>query len=366
MKTIFGKHWLKDLSICLLGCVLSTAAVYNFGVASDFPMTGFTGIAVIFYRLWGLPIGITTFVLNVPVALLCRKRIGRHFFWRSVFCILVSSVLIDYVAPLFPVYTGDRILAAICTGVIGGIGYGIIYMQNSSTGGTDFIVMAIKSVWPHIKLGTLISAADYTVVLLAALIFHDFDGAIYGAIIGFLFGAISDKLLYGLNSGRLALIITDHGKEVADRINEKTERGTTLIPSYGGYTDKPHDLVMCACSVKDIVKVERAVRKADPLSFTVILESHEVLGEGFKAVKIAENEEDAEALANGLDPDAQKALKKVKIAEAKAERQAKAVAAKAEKKARAAAARAEKKAKAEAAKAEKQAKAAMLRETKKR
>ncbi len=68
---------------------------------------------------------------------------------------LLSSFIVDYVAPLFPVYQGDRLLAALCTGVFCGIGYAMIYTRNSSTGGADFIIMAVKALRPHLSMGNI-------------------------------------------------------------------------------------------------------------------------------------------------------------------------------------------------------------------
>ena len=260
MKKLFGEHWIKDTLIEIVGSFLAGIAVYNFAASAEFPMTGFAGLALIFYRLFGLPIGLVTVVLNIPVALICYRVIGRHFFFRSVRCILISSFFTDYVAPLFPMYVGSRMISAICCGLIGGVGYAMIYFRNSSTGGTDFIVMAIKAVRPHIGLGTLIFAVDCGVILLGGLLFRDFEGIVYALIINYLFAIVSDKLLYGMNAGKLALIVTDYGKEVSQQIDALCGRGSTLIDARGAWKEDRRDVVMCACSKKDMLLVEQGVR----------------------------------------------------------------------------------------------------------
>ena len=103
---------LKIIGVELLGSILIAVGIYNFAAASAFPMTGFSGIALIFNRLFALPVGLTIIVLNVPVATLCYKLLGKQFFLRSVRCMVISSIMIDYLAPLFPVYTGSRMLAS--------------------------------------------------------------------------------------------------------------------------------------------------------------------------------------------------------------------------------------------------------------
>ncbi|MEA4893115.1 MAG: YitT family protein [Peptococcaceae bacterium] len=274
----------------LLGGFLVTVGVYNFAVYAKFPMTGFTGLALIAYRLWGLPIGISTIVLNIPVALLCYRLLGRGFFLRSFRAMVLSSLMIDYLGPLLPAYQGSRLLAAICTGVIAGLGFAIIYMQNSSTGGMDFITMSLKSLYPHVSLGKLIFCADAGIVLAGGLIFHDVDGIIYGMIITYLFAVVVDKTMYGVNSGKMALIVTDRGEEVAALIDESSGRGSTLLKAVGGYQKEHKDVVMCACNNKQMYQVQKAVRQKDPGSFIIILESNEVHGEGFRPILLGERE----------------------------------------------------------------------------
>ena len=292
MEKYFGEHWLRDTAVELVGSVLTGIAIYNFAVPAAFPMTGFSGLALILYRLFSLPIGVMTIVLNIPVAILCYRLLGRQFFFKSLRCMVLSSLFIDYVAPLLPLYTGGRLLAAICTGVIGGLGYAMIYITNSSTGGSDFIVMAVKAVRPYVQLGKIIFITDAVIIGLGGLIFKDFDGVIYGLIIDYIYAIVTDKLMYGMNAGKLALVVTDFGKAAADKIDELCGRGTTIIEARGGYRGDHRDVVMCACSTKEMLTVERAVRLIDPNAFTVILESNEVLGEGFKSFRVAQKQED--------------------------------------------------------------------------
>jgi len=292
MKKIFGDHFFIDTLVELLGSALTGVAIYNFAVPALFPMTGFSGLALILYRLFGLPIGVMTIVLNIPVAILCYRLLGRQFFYKSLRCMVLSSLFVDYVAPLLPLYTGGRLLAAICTGVLGGLGYAVIYLRNSSTGGSDFIVMAVKAVRPHVQLGRIIFLTDAVIILLGGVLLRDFDGIIYGLIIDYIYAIVTDKIMYGMNAGKLALVVTDRGKEAADKIDELCGRGTTIIEAKGGYRQDHRDVVMCACSNKEMLSVERAVKLVDPMAFTVILESNEVLGEGFKSFRVAEKKEE--------------------------------------------------------------------------
>lgn len=273
----------------IIGSIFIAAGIYNFAVQAEFPMTGFSGISIILYRFFQVPIGLSTIVLNIPVAFLCYRLLGRKFFLSSIRCMLISSILIDYAAPLFPVYEGSRLLAALCTGVIAGFGYTVIYMQNSSTGGSDFIIMAVKAVRPYLSLGKIAFLSDVGIILAGGILFGDVDGIIYGMIVNFLFAVVVDKLMYGMNSGKMALIVTERGKQISDTIEGCCQRGSTLLKAQGGYQGDEKQVVMCACNNKEMYLVQRAVKEADPDSFLIVLESNEVHGEGFKTISVGES-----------------------------------------------------------------------------
>ena len=128
----------KSLNFLLqtLGCLISAAGIYSFAVAAGIPVTGVAGISAILYRLFGVPMGLSNVLINIPIILCTYKLLGRAFFLRSVYCMILFAISTDYVLPLLPVYQGDRLLATICAGVVGGIGDALIYMNNSSTGGS--------------------------------------------------------------------------------------------------------------------------------------------------------------------------------------------------------------------------------------
>lgn len=282
----FTKKGMKNFGIELLGSLLIAIGIYNFALHANFPMTGFSGISIILYRLFQLPIGITTIILNIPVAFLCYRLLGKGFFFRSMRCMVVSSLMIDWIAPLLPTYDGNRLLAAICTGIFAGFGYAIIYMTNSSTGGADFIIMSVKALKPHISLGKIAFLSDIGIILIGGIIFRDVDGIIYGMIVNYLFSIVVDKVMYGINSGKLAIVVTSIGKEVVEEIEKCCGRGSTIINAQGGYQLDERQMVMCACNNKEMYLVQKAVKEVDPDSFLIILESNEVHGNGFTMAQI--------------------------------------------------------------------------------
>lgn len=283
MKRYHLKEFIVDVLVDITAGMMIAVGVYNFALHADFPVAGFSGIAIILYHLLGLPVGTGTILLNIPVAILCYKFLGRMFFLKSLKSVIITSILTDYVAPLFPVYEGNRLLAALCMGVLCGAGFALIFMRSSSTGGQDFITLSVKKIYPHFSVGSITFALDMvTIVLGSLLVFREVDGFIYGIIVTYLIANVMDRIMYGIYEGKMTLIVTEQGTEVAARIDEYSGRGSTILKGRGSYSGRSKDVVMCACNSKQMYAIKKMVHEIDPKAFTIIMESNEVVGEGFK------------------------------------------------------------------------------------
>ena len=248
-----------DIFVDILGGILAGVGIYSFAASAGFPLAGISGIALIFYRLFGVPIGLGTILLNIPIVLFSYKVLGRRFLLRSLQSIVISSLILDYVVPLFPIYDGNRMLAAVCTGVFSGLGYAVIFMNHSSTGGMDFVSVAIRKKHPYLSLGRIVFVLDVLVVLLGGLVFKDVDATIYGLIITYLLSAVIDKMMYGIDAGKMTLIVTDKGQDVAACIDQYAGRGSTIWKGSGAYSGQEKDVVMCACNNKQMYEIRKKV-----------------------------------------------------------------------------------------------------------
>lgn len=277
------KEFIKDFLADAVGSMLVAIGIYNFAAASEFPVAGISGIAMLFYYFWKLPIGIMTIALNVPIVIFCYRYLGRKFFVKSLQTMVISMFTMDVIAPMLPVYEGDLILSSICMGVFAGFGYAFIYMRDTSTGGMDFVMMAIRKKRPYISFGKMIVVLDFAVVIISGLFMGgDIDKMIYGLVATYILSVVVDKVMYGMDAGKMTLIVTEKGQEVAAKIDELTGRGATLLKGVGSYTKTEKQVVMCACNNKQMHMVQRAVKEVDHASFMVTMESNEVRGEGFK------------------------------------------------------------------------------------
>lgn len=273
-----------DLLCDLAGALLFNIGIYNFAVNAEFAPVGVSGIALILRHLFGLPMGITSIVLNIPIVLVSYRLLGRSFLIRSVKSMVIFALVLDYVVPFFPVYSGNPLYASACTGIFSGLGLTLVYLRNCSTGGTDFLVMAIRKLFPHLTIGQISLVVDAVVIIAGGFVFRNVDAVILGMLSSIVTTMVIDKIIYGLGAGKLVFVVTSHGARVAMKIEEATGRGCTFLQGQGSYSLDEKKVIMCACNNSQVVPIRQAIHETDKEAFLIITDSNEVYGEGFKAI----------------------------------------------------------------------------------
>lgn len=281
-KEILIKQIVLDLIYDIAGSILYAAGIYTFAGNGGFAPGGVSGLALIMNNLWGLPVGTVTLLLNIPLVLISYKTVGKRLLIKSGVTMVISTLFLDLIFPLFPMYSGNRMMAALCSGVFLGAGMALFYIRGSSSGGIDFLTLTIKKKKPHMTIGVITMIIDLTVILLGVPVFGDVDSVLYGLLATFVCTVVIDKILYGIGAGTLAVIVTGKGKETARRIAETVDRGVTSLNAVGAYTGQDRDVLLCACSKAEAYVVRAAVREADEQAFIMFTETSEVFGEGFK------------------------------------------------------------------------------------
>lgn len=275
------KNFLLDLFFDLVGAVCYATGIYTFARSADFAPGGVSGLSLIINHLWGLPIGITSLLLNIPLILISYRIVGKQFLRKTARTMLLCTVFLDIIFPYTPAYSGSQLMAALYAGVFIGIALGLFYMRGTSSGGADFLIITIKRLHPHLSLGAVTMCTDLCVILLGWPVFRHVDAVLYGLITTFVTSLAINKIMYGSSAGALAVIITDKGQEVAEKIGEITGRGSTAIHGIGTYTQQNRDVLLCACSKVQTHVILSTVHDIDDKAFVMMTETREVYGEGF-------------------------------------------------------------------------------------
>ncbi len=276
----FGVNIFYDV----LGSFFLALGIYNFAAQAAFAPGGITGIAIILRHYTGLPIGTLALILNVPIILISLKILGKKFLLRTFQTILVSTLFLDVISPRLPVYKGEPLLAALFAGALAGIGLAIVYSNKSSTGGSDLIIMSLRKLRPHMSLGQITMFIDGIIVICGGIVFKQVDAVLYGFVYSTVLVLIIDKIMFGFISGKMAMIISEKGEEIADQIGKALDRGSTILHGKGAYTHGEIPVIMCACSRSQVPELRKIVKKIDPSALMIVTSYDEVYGEGFMPI----------------------------------------------------------------------------------
>lgn len=264
----------------LLGCLISASAINLFYVPIKLLTGGVTGIAMIVHFIWDLPIGIQTFIYNLPLLIAAYVLLGRQYFCDVIVGTTIFSICLDVTKFLSEQQLVDDVmLSAIFGGVFCGIGYGIVFRNNGSTGGFD-IVGAIVKKYYSFDMGAVIFAFNCMIMAFAAYLFG-MTQALFTLIGMYMSANITDKVIAGINHRKAVLIVSPKAEAIADEIINEVGRGVTFLHGRGAYTQQEREVVFVVVKMTQVAKIKNIVNDVDERAFMIILAANEVMGQGF-------------------------------------------------------------------------------------
>lgn len=276
---------LRDSGLLVLGAIVQAASMVMFLVPGQIASGGVSGLAQVINHYTGLPIGMMVLVMNVPLFVLGWRYLGgRRFFIRTVFTVVLYSVLVDLgrlVIPTGP--TQNSVLNALYGGVVGGLGMGITFLGKGTGGGTDILARVLARL-RGIPLSQSYLFTDALVILLAGLAFS-WEQALYAMIALYISGVAAEVITEGASVVRTALIVSDKPRQVADAILHEMERGVTGLHGEGMYTHQDRTVLYVVISRSEVARLKALIHEIDPEAFVVIGQASEALGEGFRPLK---------------------------------------------------------------------------------
>ncbi len=276
------RDFIFDNIIWVVGGGIYAAAINMFAVPNQIALSGVSGISIVVNFLTGFPVGATNFLINLPLLILAWIFVGHRFVLKTLWVVSIISVELDVLLKYVPAYEGDRLLAAVFCGMISGLGLALILVRGATSGGTDIIGKLVRVKWPHISMGKVILAADAIVVALSAWVFRSYESAMYAAVVIFISTSVIDYVLYGMDNGKLLMIVTEKAVDLSNAIIAETTRGVSIIPVTGAYTGETKNMLLIAVRRNEVSKINKIVRRIDKDAFTIISEVGEILGKGFK------------------------------------------------------------------------------------
>lgn len=272
--------------IITVAIIISAIGWTGFLIPNQMLGGGVTGLSTIIYWITGLPTGISIFALNAILILIAFKSLGRRFAISTIYSVIVTSVVFyilqEYVflAPIIE----DRFLSAVLGAGLNGVACAFIFLEGSSTGGTDVIVIMINK-YRNITLGRLTLFINVAIITCSYFVFRDLELLIYSYVGLMVTSYTMDLTMNGSKQSVQMFIFSHKPNEIADKIGEEVHRGVTMIKGTGWYTKTENNIVMVVVRKTESQRVIRIVKQLDPAAFVSVNTVMGVYGKGFEMMK---------------------------------------------------------------------------------
>jgi len=274
---------LRDYAFITLGALLQAAAIRLFLVPAGLVNGGISGLSQIINHFTGIPIGMMILVGNLPLFLIGWRFLGgRRFTMRTAYAVVAISIFTDVLVFILPKegLTSDLVLNTLYGGVASGIGYGLVYRGQGTSGGSDILARILNN-WKGISISQSYLLTDSLIMFMGGLV-YSWENALYAIVMLYISGVAAEVALEGSNVVRTAVIITVQPEAVTQQILEHMERGVTVLSGKGAYTGSERPVLYCVITRSEVTQLKALVSEIDPNAFIVIGQAHEALGEGFR------------------------------------------------------------------------------------
>jgi uncharacterized membrane-anchored protein YitT (DUF2179 family) len=259
--------------VIISGAILVAVALNIFLIPANVFASGFTGLAQLLSSILPVTTGVLLFVLNIPVAIIGWKKIGKGFTIYSILSVVVTTLTLEMI-PVWS-FSPDILLNAVFGGVIIAIGSGITLKWGASTGGLDIIVL-ILSRYSDRPLGIYFFALNSLIVIASGLLF-DPEKALYTLVTLYVSSRVIDAI-HTRHVKLTALIVTKKAEQLRVAIHEKLSRGITRMPAKGGYTADDKEVLMMVMTRYELYELKEIIQVSDPEAFTNIVETAGIFG----------------------------------------------------------------------------------------
>ena len=242
---------------------------------------GVTGVSIMGAKIFGLPLGVFLFILNLPFIYIGYKQVGRTFALLSVIGIAALSagtVLMHDITPILS--ANDPLLVVASGGILLGVGIGIVLRNGGALDGSEVLAVLVARKIPF-SVGDIILFINVFIFAVAAFV-YDLESALYSAMTYYIAKTVIDIVQVGLENSKSVKVITKHSREIGEAIQARLGRGVTYTKGIGGFSKEETEIINCVITRMEETKMLEIIKEIDPSAFIVISDVAEVRGGSFK------------------------------------------------------------------------------------
>lgn len=302
----------RDYIFITLGMAIYALGFCAFILPQKVVIGGVAGLGTIAYFTLGVPVAVAQYALNLMLLAIAYRVVGKKFVLGTIFGATMISVWVGIFQPLFEGVriTDEPFMNIVIGGILAGIGVGVAFTHNGSSGGTD-IVAAMVSKHTNVSVGRTMLYTDFFIISSSYFIFHKLDLVVYGFIVLALTSYTADMII---NTNRQAVQFTIFSKkwqEIATAINNEAKCGCTVLTGMGWYSKQEVKVLLVMCRKIEAVTISRIIKSIDPLAFTTQANVNGVYGKGFDELKVKmKTPSHAHSEENAIESNSDKAISK--------------------------------------------------------
>lgn len=270
----------------VVGCISMAVGINTFLKPHTIAPGGLSGLSVVLNKVTGISVSTMMLLIGVPLVIFAFKILGAKNSVKTLIGTILFSLIVNITSPLANLgATNDLLLSSISGAILLGIGIGIMFRVDASTGGTDLIALILSKKFPGIKPTKFMICLDAFVVISSGIASQNIEIALYSAIALYVVVKVADAIMEGFDYSKAFFIISNHADDIKSVITRELDRGLTILDGRGGYTNEEKQVLLVVVSKNQEVYLKKLVKTADPSAFIIVSNVHEVLGEGFKKLK---------------------------------------------------------------------------------
>lgn len=277
---------LKETLYVTLGAFILAISVNLIFLPNQIVAGGASGLSIVLNELFGWNVALTLYAINIPLLILCFLLLGKDVGLKTIYGSLINPFFIAITGSLPPL-TNNIFLATLYGGVLTGIGLGLVFRGNASTGGSAIISQIVNKYF-KISLGVSVFVVDGFVIATALFVFTK-DTVLFSLISLFIIGRVIDRVQVGVLRSKNLFIISDKYEAIHQMFIKELDKGVTLLPIEGGYTQKQGKIIMTVIPEKEFMAIKEAILAIDETAFFVALDASEVNGRGFSVKRMMED-----------------------------------------------------------------------------
>ena len=266
----------------LLGCVIAAFALERVLIPVRIMDGGMVGVSMIISQLTPVPLGLLTVLLNMPLVWIGSRRLEKAFLFKTIAAMLVFSAALSVLGNISFTVTDDKLLATVFGGLMLGCGVGLVIHAGACLDGTEAVAMMISKKI-NLSVGQIVLCFNIVIYLIAGALFG-LDRALYSLMTYFIVSKVVDFISTGMLEGKAIMIITDHGKEIAEDIYQKLGRTVTLIEG-SGLISGEKIVLYCVITRIELSTMRRIVENNDYSAFMTVSDVSEIVGKHIKSNK---------------------------------------------------------------------------------